>query len=200
MKSAQCVSLENDRGFKLTHMKRTPYWINFLFVAPICFLFLGLAGLLYLLKLDLLLSWYAILFGVFFAFGTIWIKAVKRHLLKTKVDDPQNFRVCIAVPVGEKDGYSYFVFTNDKKRHNEYYISEIAEELPFDYFSDSQIKQARKSALLIEDEELDTDVYFKGFPSKEILRKDAQRSYDDCLPVLAIDTKQVSIIARKDYK
>lgn len=200
MKPTQCVSLERDRDFKLAYMKRTPYWFNFLFVAPVCFLFLGLVGLLYLLKLDLLLSLYAIPFGVFFVLGTVWMKAVKRHLLKTKVDDPQCFHVCIAVPVGEMDGYSYFVFTNDDKRHNEYHISLLAEELPFDYFPNILKKQARKSAVLVEDEEIDAQVYLKGFPTKDVKRKDAVRDYDDFLPVLAIDEKQVGIISRREYE
>ncbi len=199
MKPAECVKLEKDRMFKLAYMKKTPYWINFLFVAPISFLFLGLVGLLYLLKLDLLLSWYAIPFGAFFVFGTIWMKAVKRHLLKTKVDDPQNFHVCISVPVGELGGYSYFIFTNDEKRHNEYNISTLAEELPFDYFSQTQKKQAKKKAVLIEDEAIGTEIYLKAFTNRELARKDAVREYDDCLPVLAIDEQQVVLIARKDY-
>lgn len=199
MKSSECIRLEKDRMFKLAYMKKTPYWVNFLFVAPICFLFLGLVGILYLLEHGMLLSWYTIPFVLFFIFGTIWMKAVKRHLLKTKVDDPANFHVCIAVPVGEKEGYTYFLYANNDKRHNEYYISTIAEDFPLDVFTPLQLKQAKKQAVLMEDEGLDTDVYLKAFTKRDVIRKDAVRSYDDCLPVLAIDNKRVKIISRKEY-
>lgn len=199
MKASECKRLEKDRMFKLAYMKKTPYWINFLFVAPISILFLGLVGILYLLERNMLLSWYTVPFVLIFIFGTVWMKAVKRHLLKTKVDNPENFHVCIAVPVGEKEGYTYFLYANNESRHNEYYISTIAEDFPFDVFSPLQLKQSKKQPVLMNDEGLDPNIYLKAFTKRDVVRKDAIRAFDDSLPILAIDNKLVKIISRREY-
>ena len=198
MKPADCVKLEKDRALKLDYMRNTPYWKNFLFVAPSCILFIGLVGAIYLLKLGMLVSWYVIPFLVLFVFGTIWLKGVKKHILKTKVDDPANFHVCIGISVGEQGGYTYIIYANNEKRHNEHYISTLAEDYPLSFFSKDQLQQAKKQPIFVYEEALDKEIHLKAFKTSDISKRHARWNSEDGLPLFAIDERQVVIIKKKD--
>lgn len=198
MKPADCVKLENDRAFKLDYARKTPYWKSILFIAPACFLFLGLFGMLYLLGYDMLVTWYTIPFAAFFVIGTIWLKAIKRHILKTMVDNPENFHVSIVKPFGEKDGYVYCVYVNSEKRHNEYYISSIAESYSIDSLTNTELTQAKKKPVATYDETVEAEIFIRAFFHRDISKRNAAWRDDNSFPLLIIDKKQIEIIKGKD--
>ena len=200
MKVDDCVKLEKDRAFKYEYLRRTAWWKTILLIAPSLFLFLGLFGMVYLLKLDLLISWYTLPFGVLFVIGTIWLKAIKKHIQKTKVDDAANFHVCMAKTIGIKDGYVYFIFANNEKRHNEHYISTLAKDISLDDVDEAEISQAKKKAVLFRNENEDAGIYMKAYTASSITKQNKDWEKDNSFPVLAIDEKQVAVIKRKDFQ
>ena len=200
MKPADCVKLENDKAFKMEYARKTPYWKNILFVAPALFLFLGLFGVLYLLGYNMLATWYVIPFVVFFVVGTIWLKAVKRHVLKAMVANPDNFHVCLAKPFGEKGGYTYCVYVNNEKRHNEYYISSIAESYSIDSLTHTELAEAKKKPVVTYDETVESDIVLQAFFHRDISKCNNKWRDEDTFPLLVIEGKRVAIVKAKDFK
>ena len=77
MKANDYAKLEKDYDFKRHYFNNTFWWKTLLMVPPICFLFVGLVGIIYLFNSDMLVSWYIIPYLFLFTVGTIWLKALK---------------------------------------------------------------------------------------------------------------------------
>lgn len=198
MKANECARLENDKDFKLTYLKQTKWWLNFLFIAPTCILFLGLFGLVYLLKYGMLVSYYTIPFLVFFVLGTIWLKGVKRHVLKTKIADNDAFRLCQAKMFAEKGGYIYVIFTTGDKRHNDYYISNMAKDMSLESISESDLSKSKKHLVPIQNDQDDEKLYLKTLVGSNLNRRNVTWRDDSCIPVFLIDDKNFFIVRKRD--
>ncbi len=197
MRPTDCVTLEKDKSFKREYAGRLSWWRNFLFVAPSLIMFLGLAGMLYLFKAEMLVSWYTLPFVIFFMLGTVWLKAVKRHIMKTLVNTEGSFLACPAALYDDDGKYSYFIFSIADKRHNAHYVKTVGDRLRA---SDAHIDKdaARRSAITFSDPHSQDTFYLKGFPHKDIRRSNAMWTDQDALPLLYVDAKNVFIIKRRD--
>ena len=198
MKPADCTKLENDNDFKRSYAKRLPWWRNFLFVAPSLILFIGLAGVLFLSKADMLLSWYTLPFLLLFAAGTIWLKAVKRHIQKTLVAKKDAFRVCLASLVEDEGKYLYFVFNRNGKRHNLYAVESFAELL-----RKSEVEMrinkdaAKKAAVAVTDSSTGESFAMIALLRRDIRRCNAAWTEREPLPLLYVDDRKLFIINKK---
>ncbi len=198
MKQEDYAKLEKDQQFKKDYLNKTMWWKSVLIVPPICFLFVGLVGILYLYKQDLLISWYIAPYLILFVIGTVWLKAIKKHIQKTKMAQEGSFHVCLASPVGEKNGYTYLVFTNDSHRHNKYFIKILAKEVDFAGSLDKYGNDVKKRSLLLQDSEDNTSHYIRAYKTKDIDKNNKGAMADAAVPLLYIDDNNTLIIKKKD--
>lgn len=200
MKSNDYANLEKDYNFKRFYLSKTLWWKSTLMVPPILLLFIGLAGILYLFHYDKLVSLYIIPYLLLFIIGTILLKATKRHILKKAMTVSGSFHVCLAAPIGEKDGYIYSVFVNNNRRHDKNYITNMAKDMSLhDLLGKNGDASFKTKAELIHDQTRDTDIYVRAYQKKNVTKQNAGWSLNEgYFPVLYIDDKYVPVIKRRD--
>lgn len=196
MKPEDYIKLEKDKNFKKSYLNATSWWRNVLLIPPILLLFIGLAGILYLSHIDKLISLYIIPYIAIFIVGTIWLKAIKKHIQKKMMTLPEAFRVCLAKPIWEKNGQVYALFVNDTHRHNKHYINNLVAKIP----SDSLLEEytVEKDSRLLHDDQNNVDYYIRRFEAKDIAKRNNDWRQDYLFPVLYIDNKHTFIIKKKD--
>lgn len=198
MKANDYAKLEKDYSFKKGYINNTLWWKSILMVPPVCFLFAGLVGILYLFNLDQLVSWYIIPYLIFFVVGTVLLKAIKKYIQKTMISKPESFLICLAKPIGEKAGNTYAAFVKDTHRHNKYYIADEIKDISLDEILVTYNEPFAKRTVLVRDEENNTELYVRAFPTKDINKRNPAWREDDLFPVLYIDDKYTFIIKKKD--
>lgn len=198
MKPQDYAKLESDYSFKRSYLNKTPWWKSLLLVPPVCFLFVGLVGVIYLLKNDMLISLYIIPYLLLFVIGTIWLKAIKRHIHKVKMANAGSFHVCLAKPVWEKENQVFAIFVNDAHRHNKYYIENLVEKISSEKLLEKYNPSFKKEAHLIHDDENDADFYLRVYDMKEINKQNPDWRDKYLFPILYIDDKYTFVIKKKD--
>ncbi len=198
MKPNDYAKLEKDYSFKKSYLKNTLWWKTILMLPPVCFLFVGLIGILYLFNNEMLASWYIIPYLAFFVIGTIWLKAMKRHIQKTMMATEGSFHVCLAKSIGEKDGYVYSAFTNDSRRHDKYNIINIAKGLSLDEILSKQNEPFKKKTVLVQDEVNGTNIYIRAYFNNDITKRNPDWRENELFPVLYINDKYTFIVKKKD--
>lgn len=200
MKPSDCVQLEKSKPFKRDYLKGIYWWKSILLIAPACFLFVGLAGVIYLLEEQMLATWYVIPYVAFFVVGTIWLKAVKKHLQDKVLNAEGTFLVCMAARFLEKDGYVSVVFTTGDKRHDNHFIKKIANKLSSgNNLSETDLTASRKKALPQHDDESGTDFYVRTYFHANLSRRNAHWRDEDTFPILYINPKKVEVIKKRDF-
>lgn len=194
MKPTDYVRLENDKQFKKIYLKKTLWWCNFLFIAPTLILFLGLVGLIYIFNVNMLVSFYTIPFLVVFVFGTIWLKAVKKHIQKTALEAEGSYLVCASAILNQTEKFIQVIFETGEKRHNEYYIQGVANNLQS---GNLDPKESLKKCVEITDKLSDKNFIVKTFYRKEAQKQNANIENKNTFPVLYINNKYVFIIKNK---
>lgn len=197
MNTSDFVKLESNKKFKKDYLNKTPWWKTILLISPICFLFLGLAGLLYLFKVELLISYYAIPFVIAFAIGTILLKTIKRHIVNTKMSVPGSFLVCAGKSVFEDSQYAYVVFVTSAQRHYDHYIAKFAKKLTDKEIDDIKLQATDKKTVLFHDTDSEVSYYAKAFKLKDINKQRKNWDENDTLPLLFIDEQYIFIINKK---
>ncbi|MDH6309886.1 hypothetical protein M2451_002257 [Dysgonomonas sp. PFB1-18] len=198
MKQDDYAKLEKDQQFKKDYLNRTMWWKSVLMVPPVCFLFVGLVGILYLYKQDLLISWYITPYLILFVIGTVWLKAIKKHIQKTKMEVDGAFRVCLASPVGEKGGYTYLVYANDSHRHNKYYVKTLAKDIDFADLSEKYTDSVKKKQVSVQNSENNESYYVVAYKTKDVEKCNKDALTDEIIPLLYIDDNNTLIIKKKD--
>lgn len=199
MKANEYSKLEKDYDFKKIYLNKTLWWKNILMVAPICFLFAGLVGIIYLFNSNMLVSLYTIPYLILFVVGTIWLKTIKKHIQKAIMAREGAFHICLAASIGDKGDYTYAIFVNDTHRYDKYHITNLAKEVSLHNLLEKYDISFKKKAILIQDEENNESFYIRAYPKKEIAKKNAGWSISEgYFPVLYINDIDVPIIKRKD--
>ena len=198
MKPNDYAKLEKDYSFKKNYLNSTLWWKNILMIPPVCLLFVGLVGILYLFNLDKLVSWYIIPYLLLFVVGTILLKAMKKHIQKTAINRPDSFLICLAKPIGEKDGYTYTAFVKDSHRHNKHYIANEIKDISTDDILNNHNAPFRKKTVLIHNDESGSDLCIRAYTNRDLNRRSSTWREDGLIPVLYIDDKYTFIIKKKD--
>ena len=198
MKADDYAKLEKDYSFKRSYLNNTPWWRTLSMLPPICFLFVGLVGILYLFKHDMLISLHLIPYLALFVVGTILLKAIKRYIQKAKISQPGSFLLCLAKPIGEKDGYVYAAFVNDSHRYNKHYINNLSKDISFDAVLEKDGCPFRKQSVLIHDDENNAGYYVRAYEKKDLNKRFVTWEEDGLFPVLYIDDKYTFIVKKKD--
>lgn len=194
MKAATCVRLENDIPFKKDYLNKISWWKSPLIIAPSLLLFLGLAGMIYLTRYDMLLTPYLIPFVLVFLAGTIWLKAVKKHLQKIRLDDEKAFKVCMAHPVAQERGYTCFVFETEQKRHNSFYIKQLSANLNI---HTDNLYLYKKRPILQNDPVSGISYYIIAYQTTNVHKQNSSWKEGAPLPVLYVDHLNVFVIKGK---
>lgn len=201
MKDSIFSKLEKDSGFKRRYLKQTPWWKTILLLPPVCFLFIGLLGIIYLLNIDMLASLYVIPYIICFMIGTIWFKSGRRYVQKTAINKENSFLVSMAYPVDERNGYVYGAFVTDDHRHDKYYITNLCKEMDADFLEKligTNESAAKKKSILIEDEESGKSFYLRAYFNNEITKRNPDWREKNIFPILFIDEKYCPIIKKID--
>lgn len=194
MKSTILSDLEKDRKFKRNNFPSSLFYTNFLFIAPSLLIFCGLAGALYLFKINQLISLIVIPYIVLFVIGTIWLKSIRLHIVRSKIDNEDSFLTCWAIPVQEEKNISYFLFTTNNKRHDKYYIENLKKKIKIDFEEYIQNIKKGQSIFLSSDSITEEKVYLGALDNSIIKRKNPNRSEGENLPILFIDEKHIDVI------
>lgn len=173
------------------------WWKNPAIIAPLILLFAGVFFLIYLLKSDLLISWYSIFYIIIFLVGTIWFKALKKYFFNSRLNDPNAFKVCLGNPVYVDKGYSYIIFDPNQKRHNEYFIRNIPEDLITSSIDINSLKTNKVIPANIQQQEY-TDCCIVKLANAKIKKAIAGRNEYDTIPLAYISAKDIFIIYKKD--
>ncbi|MDU1889774.1 MAG: hypothetical protein E6767_03710 [Dysgonomonas sp.] len=195
MKPNDYLKLEKDNSFKLDYLKKTLWWKNILFIAPSCLLFIGLVGLLFLFKNNSLVSWYVIPYLLLFVIGTIWLKAIKKHVQKSQLNAEGSFFICLAKPIAENGGYVYAAFVNSQKRHDKYYISNLVESVDSESIIGNSL--CKKENVLMKNDE-GVEFYIRAYQVRDVNKRNASWREDELFAVLFIDNKDTPIVKKKD--
>lgn len=128
--------MNNDRIDKLeksVKLKKKIFskniWKNYAIIPPALILFIGILGIVYLLNIDQLVSFYTIPFLIIFILGTIWLKAVRKYLINKKISETETFIVCLAIPFAQKGRDTILLFSTGKNRNNRHYLEKEKREL-----------------------------------------------------------------------
>ncbi|NDV77470.1 hypothetical protein [Dysgonomonas sp. 511] len=202
MKPSDFEKLEKDTFFKKTYLNKTPWWKTLAMLPPVLLLFVGLVGLLYLLKSDMLISVYMIPYLLLFMLGTIWLKAVKRNIQKTKMSADGSFLVCIGKPLGEKAGYTYVAFAKDNRRHSPHYLNTPLKSVSLDeVLAKYPLDELKKDTKRIEIEDSNAEIFVKAISGKDINKSNPQWEQNEgYLPLLYIDDRYSFVIKPKDIR
>lgn len=195
MKPTDCLKLENDNTFKGKYLRMTSWWKTPLIIAPTLILFTGIVGLIYCLKADLLLSLYSIPYILIFLFGTIWFKGLKKHILKSKFDNREGFKVCLSKVLAIDSGYTYLIFTKDQKRHNEHFINKILSNKSNKHIDLSTIKNSQATPI---DNIEDTEILLTKISNGKLKKSIANTENINSIPLLYINSKNIFVILKKD--
>lgn len=198
MKESIYTKLEKDYSFKKSYLKQTPWWKTILLIPPICFLFIGLVGIIYLLNIDRLASLYVIPYIVCFVVGTIWLKAIRRYVQKAAITKDGSFRICMAHPLGEQNGYIYSIFVTDDHRHDKYHIANMRKEMDSEKLINENALVAKKKSISLHDDESGNDFYLRAYFNNDITKRNPDWREKNNFPILFINDKYCPIIKKID--
>ena len=200
MRPSQYQELEKDNKFKKYYLQKTSWWKNYLLLPPIPLLFIGLAGIMHLGSNDQLWTWYLIPYLAIFLFGTVLLKASKKHIQNKILNDKKSLLTCAARAIGDKGARYYFIFSNENKRQNETLINRLASELSIDSFTEEELNRAKKGMVEISTSETETHIYLAGIKVDKVLRTNRENIGTGITPLLYANPKQIFVIRNKDLK
>lgn len=198
MKQIDYSKLEKSNAFKKSYYSKTIWWFHLSMIAPLLLIFIGTVGLVYLVKQQLLASFYTIPYFLLFILGTVLLRVVKQHLFKTTVDKENSYLICVAKNIEEKDGYVYTLFVTDKRRHDANVVSHLSKKIDCaKLVSDHQLA-AQKTAILIDDEKTGENFYLRAYAIYNINKRCADWKEKGSFAVLYIDERNVPIVKKID--
>ncbi len=204
MKTTTLDKLEKDSNFKKKYVSRFFWFTQAAIYPPSLIIFGGLFGLVYLLNYDLLLTYYAIPFLILLVLGSIWLKSVKRYILKNLFSENDSFLIAWTKAAYEEENIFWCVFTTSNRRHDKYFPETLRKELVKDdffvseEFSENKNEAKTKAVSLSEEITGYKDIYICAFKKFDILKNNALWNPDSNFHILFIGPEDVQIIKKKD--
>ncbi len=124
--SKQLADFEQDNTVKRWYIPFSHKWKSWLYVAPAILLFMSIFSMLYLLKIERLLSWYTVPYFVLFVVATIWFKAVRKHLTDNLLKRKDMFQTAFAYPLLVQGGKVFALASTGQNRHNASFVKHQA--------------------------------------------------------------------------
>ncbi len=204
MKPNSLDTIEKNVKFKKKYFPKQLWIKTPSLYLPVFFLFLALAGLVYLLNFDVLFTFRAIPFIILFFIATLWFKSLKKHIQNKYFNNPESFTVCTATILDEDNDYVYLVFTNQEKRHNKYFIEAEAKNLEQEGLLTSDPYKIMKGASKSKTQNLNELIksqdtfYLKAFKRIPFFSDSAFLTPDKTILVLYINDGNTLLIKQKD--
>jgi len=202
MKTDRLKNIEKNFKIKKKYLPPNNWFKMTAIYPPAIFIFFALFGLVYLLNHDMLLSYYAIPFVVIFLLATIWLKRTRQILLNNLLEGKDAYLACLAKPVREEGGWIYAVFTTDEKRHNKYFIEDLAKKISLDSFDVEVLEQTKKKVYRLPAviSPVSESAYMKAFRKKDITKWIATWRENEIFPVFYINEQNIMLIKPKDLE
>lgn len=205
MKTTKFTQLENDNNFKKKYLGKY-FWLKQSAIYPPSLIIFGaLFALIYLLNLDLLISVYTIPFALMLLLGAIWLKSVKRFVLKKLFEKEDSFLICLSkLTIIDNNRLLWMVFTTSRKRHEKCYAENLRKELEAVNFFESDLfinwaKGRKTKAFLIPADVInEEEVYLMVYTRSEVRKSNVTWEEDEVLPLLYIDNNEVVVIKKRD--
>jgi len=196
--------LEKDIKFKKENFPKNFWYKQIAIYPPSAILFIALFGLVYLLNVDMLLTYYAIPFVLLLLLGAIWLKTVKKYITDTIIKKEEGFLVCLAQVFEEKKGFFYIVFDTSKKRHDKHQINNIAKHIKAEMDTNNKdimnaINSKRATSVTPYNTELfkENEVFIKALPKTEILKLRPNCNVNDHIPIIFFNKKNIIVVKPK---
>jgi len=201
MKTNDFARLEKDQKFKKKYLPKNLWIKTYAIYPPAGVIFTGLAGLIYLLNHDILVSVYAIPFVVLLLLGAVWLKAVRRHTLNTLFEKKDSYLVCLGRILQDKNGWVYVCFSTSDKRHERHFIDNISKDI-INKYNDipeylNSLGDIKKNTLLLP-VGTSGDIYARAFAMGELNKVFPGWKEENYIPLLYINKDNLSLIKRKD--
>lgn len=159
MNSDKIAKLENSTKLKKKVFGRN-IWKNYAFIPPSIVMFVGILGIVYLLNLDKLVSLYSIPFILIFFIGTIWLKSTKRYLVNQKIENTDEFLICLSIPFLTRDKKTVILFSSGKNRNNRYFLEKEKKDILADENIETILKNIDSKPKQIND----TNIFITQLP------------------------------------
>lgn len=190
------ATLEKNKSFKIQHIPFSKKWKSWLYVGPVLILFMSLFSMIYLLKINMLSSWYVIPYIVVFVVATLWFRAVRTFIYKEMIESPDFFLTAIAKPVLTDEFKVYALFSVGVNRQNQKYIEHQAANVSSSYADlITQMKPNEALPLLDECKNGEDCLYLCCFRKFIVKNKNASWGETDSFPILLIDKKAAKCIS-----
>ncbi|MFR9165319.1 MAG: hypothetical protein ACLVKO_03450 [Dysgonomonas sp.] len=125
--------------------------------------------------------------------------------MKKLLQNENSYLVCRAIIFLKENDLSYLIFTNGNKRHNEYFIENLTNDLMTGNFNDTddfnKLKsECRKKACPISLENVSEPVYIYAVKNETIMKNLGLVHIEEkeSVPILYIDDKNIQLLKKKD--
>lgn len=199
MQKSDYKSLEQDVKFKRAYLSKIPWWKNILLVSPTLLLFVGIAGIVHFSSSDMLFSWRSSPYIGIFVLGALWLRYVKNHLQKSFLKRHKSFLCCIAVQIGEKEGYYYYLFSKGEQRYNKHQAEKTASAISFEQLPEQILSDAKKRSIPIAESNTD-DVRLYAIAKNTIMKEYKKSDKHTIIPLVYVADKHIFPINQKFIK
>lgn len=188
--SRELAGLEKDKAFVKSQMPFSLKWKSWLYVGPILLIFMSIFSVLYLLENGKLATWYVAPYIAVFMIATIWFKAVRKHLLTTFMNTPDNFIAAFAKPVLVDKYKVYALFSAGANRHNANFI-EHQSTLVSSGYADliPQLKPGQALPLFSDNDNAADNLYISCQRNFNVRKNNIGWNEKDSFPILLINKK-----------
>lgn len=186
-------SLEKDVKFKRAYLNKIPWWKSALLISPSLLLFVGVVGIIHFSRIELLYSWRSVPYIAIFLLGALWLRYIKSHLQKKILNKGKSFLCCMGSVIGEKNGYYYFLFTKDDKRHHSHWIQKIASSIDFSQISEELLLKAEKEvvSLPLSNDNDESKLYLRAIAKNVVTKEYKTIDNKTIVPLVYISDKYV---------
>lgn len=189
--------LENNKALKRIYLNKTLWWLKLAMLSPVLLIFIGLAGVIHFIRLELTSNYFMYAYAAVFILGLIWLKYVKRYLQDKALTDVERINIVPSLKLTTKSGRDYLLFLQGDKRHNEALLKKLKESIVESSIDEAIYNKAKKVPQHIELLD-DSSLYLTAIGKVQIIRAYKNSSIPNFIPLILIDKKEVFAIKAKD--
>lgn len=189
--------LENNKPLKRIYLNKTLWWLKLAMLSPVLLIFIGLAGVIHFIRLELTSNYFMYAYAAVFILGLIWLKYVKRYLQDKALTDVERINIVPSLKLTTKSGRDYLLFLQGDKRHNEALLKKLKESIDESSIDESIYNKAKKVPQHIELLD-DSSLYLTAIGKVQIVRAYKNSSIPNFIPLILIDKKEIFAIKAKD--
>lgn len=197
MQAGDYKKLENNKALKRIYLNKTLWWLKLAMLSPVLLIFIGLAGVIHFIRLELTSNYLMYVYAVVFVLGLVWLKYVKRYLQDKALTDVELINIVPSLKLTTKSGRDYLLFLQGGKRHNEALLKKLHESFDQSRLDEIIYNKSKKTPQLLELID-DSSLYLIAVGKVQVARAYKNCSIPNFLPLILIDKKDTFVIKAKD--